>query len=575
MKWTFKTLLELTAVTAMMAVVFVLALLQYRWTGEISRTEQERLTAALATSVRNFSQEFSYDFQRLCEGMEIDPEASPSDFEALTLRQYANWAKASTHPQLVADLYIWRTDDPRGPYLEHLDRRNNRFEQIAWPAELGSLRQLVAVQAQELSFVMPDREAVYYPWTFHEETPALVRPLFRIATEDVTAATAIRPVGFLVVRLNEDFLTQQYLPELVNHNFGTMDFMVAIRSAGAPYQAIYLSNSDFPVSTSSPDASVNLIDAVGQEARTRSHPPLVASSPSRQWQLVAQHSAGSLEMAMTEWRRRQLGISLGLLAILSGSTILLFSAARRAERLARLQMEFVAGVSHELCTPLAVINSAAENLVDGIVEDPRQVHEYGGMIRDQGRRLERLVDEVLLFAAGRFGRLGYELRPVEMEPIIAQSLDTSGSMLRDAGFVVEKEIGADLPPVVADPAAATKCIENLISNAMKYSGANKWMAVRARAAGNGQQPEVQITVEDKGIGVSSVDLPHIFEPFYRVRAVRDGQIRGVGLGLFLVKQMMEAMGGRVTVSSEPARGTSFTLHFPVADSAGRQQGEAA
>src|ERR1700691_6151228 len=104
MKWTFKTLLELTAVTAMMAVVFVLALLQYRWTGEISRTEQERLTAALATSVRNFSQEFSYDFQRLCEGMEIDPEASSSDFEALTLRQYANWAKASTHPQLVADL---------------------------------------------------------------------------------------------------------------------------------------------------------------------------------------------------------------------------------------------------------------------------------------------------------------------------------------------------------------------------------------------------------------------------------------------------------------------------------------
>jgi signal transduction histidine kinase len=575
MKWTFKTLLELTAVAAMIAVVFVLALLQYRWTGEISRTEQDRLKAALATSVRNFSQEFSYDFQRLCEAMEIDPEASPSDFEALTVRQYQNWSKASAHPQLVADLYMWRTDDRRGPYLEHLDRRSNRFEQISWPAGLESLRQFVAVQAQQLSFVMPNREAVYYPWTFHEETPALVRPLFRIAAEDVAEATAIRPVGFLVVGLNEEFLTQQYLPELVNHNFGTMDFMVAIRSAGAPYRAIYLSNADFPLATSSPDASVNLIDAVGQEERSRSHPSMLASSQSRQWQLVAQHSAGSLEIGMTQWRRRQLAISMGLLAILSGSTILLFSVARRAQRLARMQMEFVAGVSHELCTPLAVINSAAENLVDGIVEDPRQVHEYGGMIRDQGRRLERLVDEVLLFAAGRFGRAGYELRPVEMEQIIAQSLDTSGSMLRDAGFVVEKEIGADLPPVVADPAAASKCIENLISNAMKYSGANKWMAVRARATDNGQPPEVQITVEDKGIGVSSADLPHIFEPFYRVRAVREGQIRGVGLGLYLVKQMMEAMGGRVTVSSQPARGTSFTLHFPVADPAGRQQGEAA
>jgi len=196
------------------------------------------------------------------------------------------------------------------------------------------------------------------------------------------------------------------------------------------------------------------------------------------------------------------------------------------------------------------------------------------MIRDQGRRLERLVDEVLLFAAGRFGRSGYELRPVAMEPIIAQSLDTSGSMLHDAGFVIEKEIGADLPRVVADPAAVGKCIENLISNAMKYSGASKWLAVRACATpANGQQPEVQVTVEDKGIGVSSVDLPHIFEPFYRVKAVRDGQIRGVGLGLYLVKQMMEAMGGRVTVSSQPARGTSFTLHFPVAGTDGRPHGE--
>ena len=137
-------------------------------------------------------------------------------------------------------------------------------------------------------------------------------------------------------------------------------------------------------------------------------------------------------------------------------------------------------------------------------------------------------------------------------------------MLRDAGFDVEKEIDTDLPLVVADPAALGKCMENLFSNAVKYASANRWLAVRARVVQADSNPEVQISVEDKGIGISTADLPNIFEPFYRVQSARDAQIRGVGLGLYLVKHMMEGMGGRVSVTSELGRGTFFVLHFPVA-----------
>jgi signal transduction histidine kinase len=143
-------------------------------------------------------------------------------------------------------------------------------------------------------------------------------------------------------------------------------------------------------------------------------------------------------------------------------------------------------------------------------------------------------------------------------------------MLRAAGFAVEEEISADLPLVVADPGAVSKCVENLVSNAVKYAGEKRWLAVRARlapAAPADSQPEVQISVEDKGMGIPAADLPSIFEPFYRVQAVRDGQIRGVGLGLYLVKRLMEGMGGRVSVSSELGRGTYFILHFPTANSA--------
>jgi two-component system phosphate regulon sensor histidine kinase PhoR len=106
-----------------------------------------------------------------------------------------------------------------------------------------------------------------------------------------------------------------------------------------------------------------------------------------------------------------------------------------------------------------------------------------------------------------------------------------------------------------------------VNNAVKYAGASRWVAVRARIAPVNSHSEVQISVEDKGIGIPASDLPNIFEPFYRVQSVRDGQIRGVGLGLYLVKRLMEGMGGRVSVSSELGRGTFFTLHFPVGDSA--------
>jgi two-component system phosphate regulon sensor histidine kinase PhoR len=116
-------------------------------------------------------------------------------------------------------------------------------------------------------------------------------------------------------------------------------------------------------------------------------------------------------------------------------------------------------------------------------------------------------------------------------------------------------------------------MENLFSNAVKYAGASHWISVRAKAMPAGAPAEVQISVTDRGLGISARDLPHIFEPFYRVQSVRDGQIRGVGLGLYLVKRAMEGMGGRVSVSSEVGRGSCFTLHFPIARASERPEGE--
>jgi len=571
MMWKKRIGMELIAAVVMIAAVSVLAVYQYRWTEEISRTEQARLKNSLATSVRTFDQEFSYDFQQLCESFEVDPQAEHADAEARVAREQANWARTSAHAEFVRDLYIWKGGSSREPVLEMFHRDDHRFHDGSWPLELSPLHRYLTGLGDLASLAVDDRQAVYYPWTFFADAPALLRPIFQLVPNESGSISGVRATGMLIVVLNREYLEREYLPDLVDRSFGPSgqkSFVVTVRTAEAPYRTIYLSDSTFPVAASSTDAAVNLFDLVGEEARRRGHPPLQPSVAGEQWQLVAQHPAGSLEEAVAVWRRRNLAISLGLLAILAASMALIVSVARRSKRLARMQMEFVAGVSHELCTPLAVINTAAENLADGVVESSAQMQEYGGLIRGQGRRLERLVDEVLLFTAGRFGLSGYDLGRVEVAPIISQSLVASESNLRDAGFTLTREIGDRLPPIVADPAAAITCIENLVSNAAKYSTSNKWIAIRAKEDSSDSKPEVRISVEDRGIGISSSDLAHIFEPFYRVQSVRDDRIRGVGLGLYLVKRMMEDMGGRVSVTSELGRGTEVALHFAVADLAG-------
>ena len=565
MKWSKRSAIELTAIFGMVAVVCTLAALQYRWTGEISRSEQQRLKANVTTSVRGFDQEFSYDFERLCEAFEIDPEAPQEDLENRIQRQQSGWERVASRPALLAGVDIWRLEEGHASF-ESLDGSGRRSSGAALPERLVSLRPYLERQAQLLNArVIGDREALYYPWNFQGSTPALIRPIFHVEN---ARDMYVQLQGFLILEFNKEFLEQQYVPELVVRYFGEprfTSFGVAVRTSKAPYRAIYMSNANAAASPSAPDAAVNLFESVSEEARRRGHAPLQAGGE-EQWQLVVQDPAGSVDVGVAQWRRRNLAISFGLLAILAGTMALLFSVSRRAERLAKLQMEFVAGVSHELCTPLAVINSAAENIVDGVVEGAAQVREYGTIIREQGRRLERLVDEVLLFAAGRFGRSGYDLRPTEVAPILEQSLAASEAMLRDGGFTFQKEIGADLPFVIADPEALGKCVENLISNAMKYSGESRWIALRAVSTPNQVSPEVHIIVEDRGVGIAPADLPHIFEPFYRAQEVRDGQVRGVGLGLYLVKRMMEAMGGGVSVTSKPGKGSTFTLHFAVFDS---------
>ena len=213
-------------------------------------------------------------------------------------------------------------------------------------------------------------------------------------------------------------------------------------------------------------------------------------------------------------------------------------AAQRARRLARQQMELVAGVTHDLNTPLAAIRSAAQNLADGVVAAPEQVRRYGTLIEREGSRLSALVAKALELAGIQSGSRVYRPEPVALAEVVGEALDASRWALQEGGFAVEEDVPADLPPVRADRGALQMAVQNLVDNAVKHAAAGRWLGLRARAAG----AWVTLTVEDRGPGIRPEDRPHLFEPFFRGPAAA-GPVPGSGLGLSLVRQVVEAQGG--------------------------------
>jgi signal transduction histidine kinase len=278
-----------------------------------------------------------------------------------------------------------------------------------------------------------------------------------------------------------------------------------------------------------------------------------------------QHESGSLEAAVARARRQNLAISFGILLLLTLSVGLLAATSRRAHRLARQQMEFVAGVSHELRTPVAVIRSAAENLAHGVVDRSDRVKRYGQLLETEARRLGEMVERVLQYAGIESGLATGARVPLAPTEVIEGAIESSLTLLEPEHVVIERDFIPNPPTIVGDAAALRSAVQNLIANAVKYGGRDKWVGIRIEHGRQRRRPEVWITVSDHGAGIPAEELPHIFDPFYRGADALARQVHGNGLGLSLVRQIVAAHGGRVTVTTRAGAGSSFTIALPSAE----------
>ncbi len=606
---------------ALLTLIVLLAALQYRWLGRISDAEREGMRSALNTRATGFAHDFDAELTRAYLLFQMEPQATENPAVRVSMRD-DRWQATARYPRMVKEVYV--AGPEVGETLQRFNPNTHILEPVAWPDALGAIRGQLAAPRDMREGPNGTFVVRAMPSPIWDSIPALVIPTPAIFFDQEPGGAHVRMapgMTYTILLLDRDYITGDMLPALAQQHFRQagdgFNYELAVVST-ADRKVVYHSTADFsPAPDAKADAAVDLFQvrmqdfgplaseirrftstittrlpgAPGSMSVTRQevvvprsqsrverplsiivqqNGPLAASAGMAavrlattgvpRWRLLVKHPSGSLEAAVNAARRRNLIISTSILGVLGASMALLVLSTRRAQELARQQMEFVAAISHELRTPLAVIRAAGENLADGVVYDEQQVRKYGDLVRNEGRRLTEMVEQILEFAGIQSGQRGFALRPVPLAPMLHDVVESSRALLEEAGIAVDYAIAEHLPPVLGEETALRRVFQNLVSNAIKYGRTGRWLGIRARHAGR----EIHVTVADRGSGIQPAEQPRIFEAFYRAPDVVAAQIQGAGLGLSLVKRIVEAHDGTITVSSTPGSGTEFAVTLPAA-----------
>ena len=577
----------------------VLAVLQFVWTGQLSRAEEAMMQNALENSMRQFDQAVHRELTYL---MTIFPQrirGRPREGPASYVQSYSLWSQTTSHPSLMRGILLYWPQRGGSSVLQELPLGEGPVRQVEWEEDLAGLGK----RLDQLSS-RPDQRLP--SWTFFPEECAMVRT-------EPPPFPPFRPeaVGYLILALDRAYIRDQFLPEIVDRMFsgagGERLYEVAIVASIGP-RFVYRSDPSIQeewlaVADSRRRFRV-LLDPLpkGQGGRPREPNPVSgprqfrAGSVPNDWSygargqgslrrlidsmgrlrifvdglqsplaldIAAAHVSGSLSGVVERQRLRSLAVGLGVLAVLAFAAAAVVVSAGRAQRLAEMQVEFIAGVTHELRTPLAVIRSAGENIADGVVTPDPRVKRYGELVRDQGRRLSEMVEQTLQFAALDSGRRAFQLEPLDVGKVVSDVLEQAQPIITESRFTVQQEAAAAVPPARADAHAVKQIVANLVSNAIKYGQPGRWLGVATSLDEGGQKPRVRVSVSDRGMGIPASEAGRIFDPYFRGAGASEASIQGSGLGLKLARDLAVRMGGDLYFRSESGKGSVFTLYLPV------------
>jgi signal transduction histidine kinase len=528
-----------------------IAILQYQWIGRVADAELEHRKAGLTAGLLRVRRAVNREVTRAHAMFQGGPHSPASAaWDGYAAGRFDLWQSRAVYPDLIARICVakWNAE----PEFACFDPREHRLIAASWPAAYGTLRAALSGPTGRPMLLKGFGPPAFFSGVEPGDNPLVV------AETDPVHDSHTRPPGWWIVELNRDIIARRILPELMRrHLEGPSNFDFQVVPADAP-------------STKPADASTSLVE-VGLEyrepgdavpgstfvaMRTLAARGEVADAREGYgiWRLKVRHREGSLDAAAANLRRMHVFGGEMLLALLAAAVCLTVLWAKRVSALGRMKMQFAASVTHELRTPLASIHTAADNLARGVVTNDLAVREYGEGIRRESRRLSQSIEQILTFSART--RKPYRLEAVDPAAVIRRATAAVDAERRERGCTIDCSIDEGLPSARADESALAECLVNLLRNAIKHGDEGGRIEIRARGGA-----EIALSVEDEGPGIGPRDLPRVFEPFYQ--GSRNGG--GAGLGLSIVKEMMEAQGGRVTVESSPGWGSRFTLHVPRAE----------
>jgi signal transduction histidine kinase len=277
------------------------------------------------------------------------------------------------------------------------------------------------------------------------------------------------------------------------------------------------------------------------------------------WALTVARLPRGLDDEMAWYGLRNVALSLGFFVFLSLAFLGFYGAARRARNLSQQERAFLALISHELKTPLAVVRSLAENLTRGIGADEARARQYGEVLLEESDRLSRMIGNVLGLTSIQGGVAASDRVPVDLEALVRERLARQEPA---PGVTLEVRIHPGLPQVQGHPMALAAAVDNLVGNAFRHGVTGQgphrieiWVEPKSRWRVRG----VELRIQDNGPGFTWSEGRAFVRPFRRGRHAQAAQTPGSGVGLSLVLATAQALGGRLTWQARPGRGARFCL----------------
>jgi signal transduction histidine kinase len=570
------TWLSWAAVGLLVALCAMLAGLQYRWIGEVANAESHRLRDDLQYRLNLLRRDLNDRVFAACYAyIPADWEIEKLGRDSAYLAQYRN--RKESGDRVVRRMAV-AVPEKLDLILFFPDATGTHFVPGDWPLEWEAMRKSLIVRLRG------------GPAPLNQSSTLVEFP--RFGTDKLSGPRSVEQ-EWLLLDLDADHIGRTLLSEMLNRYLGQngkLEYDAEVVAPANPAITIYRSPTDSSRGAPwIPDASVDLLEISRPQSMAPSsqsnssaetdtdasrstarvvRPSNTAPEPGLNralWNLSVHHHAGSLETIVAQGRRTNDLLAAGLLLLIFATTYALVRFSRRAQNLAELQMNFVAGVSHELRTPLTVIRTAAYNLRGDLAAQPGQVARYGALIREQAEKLSALVEQVLRYGNARAGRVLQKREPLAVQELIEAGLlaASNATNVKDVG--VEKRIEPDLPLILADRESLQHALQNLFENAMKYGApGGDWIGIYAAPSKNGGPPAVEIRVADRGPGIPAEEREYIFDPFFRGQRPLKDQIHGTGLGLNLVKRIVEAHGGTVSIRDKSGPGAEFIVRLPAA-----------